>query len=82
VTDLGRCVRQLDMTRERRDHLVACLTFLLLCTIGVAAARSGWSAAVVLSGVIVLGLGALGRWMPGILAHHPARAAAPRRSDR
>jgi hypothetical protein len=82
VTDLGRCVRQLDMTREKRDHLVACLTFLLLCTVGVAAARSDWSAVAVLSGVIVLGLGALARWMPATPAHHPARAATARRSDR
>lgn len=69
------------MTREKQDHLAGCLAFLLLCSIGVAAARSGWSGVVVLCDVIALGLGALGRRMPGILVHHPAHAVVPRCSD-
>lgn len=59
-----------------------CLIFLLLCAIGVAAARSGWSGVAVLSGVIALGLVILGRWMPGIVPRHPVRAIAARRSRR
>ena len=69
------------MTREKRAHLVACLAFLLLA-IGVAAARSGWSGVAVLSGVIVLGLGALVRWTPGIVVHRGVRFIAARRSRR
>jgi hypothetical protein len=82
ATDAGLSVRQWDMTRERRAHLAACLAFLLLCAIGVAAARSGWPGVTVLSGVIALGLGVLGRWIPGMVARHPLRAIAARRSGR
>ena len=77
----GLCLRQWDMTREKRDPLVDYLIYLLLGTVGVAAARSGWSGVVVLCDVIALGLGALGRRMPGILVHHPAHAVVPRCSD-
>jgi fatty acid desaturase len=70
------------MTRERRDHLAVCLTVLLLCTIGVAAARSGWSGVAVLSGVIVLGLGVLVRWTPGIVVHRLMHSIAARHSRR
>jgi hypothetical protein len=70
------------MTRERRDHLAVCLTFLLLCTIGVAAVRSGWSGVALLSGITLLGLGALARWAPGIVVHRVLRSIAARRSRR
>ena len=82
ATEPGLSVRQCSMTREKRDHLAACLAFLLLCAIGVAAARSGWSGVAVLSGVIALGLGVLGRWIPGMVARHPLRAIAARRFGR
>ena len=82
MTDPGLGVRQWYVTREKQDHLAACLAFLLLCTIGVAAARSGWWGVAVLSGVIVLGLGALVRWMPGVVVRRPPRSIAARRSRR
>jgi hypothetical protein len=82
VTDPGLGVRQWYVTREKQDHLAACLAFLLLCTIGVAAVRSGWSGVAVLSGVIVLGLGALVRWVPGLVVRRPTRSITARPSRR
>jgi len=82
ATEPALSVRQSDMTREKQDHLAACLALLLLWAIGVAAARSGWSGVAVLSGVIVLGLGALVRWTPGIVVHRRVRFIAARRSRR
>jgi protein-S-isoprenylcysteine O-methyltransferase Ste14 len=82
LTDPRLCVRQWSVTREKQDHLAGCLAFLLLCSIGVAAARSGWSGVAVLSGVIVLGVGALVRWVPGIVVRGPAQSIGARRSRR